>query len=615
MNIDNRLLRYRIIYGFIILMILVLISFLVKLQLLDPYYTEKANSITLNQTIIQPARGLFYDRNGKLLVINYPAYDIYVSYNKIDKKIDTTALCNLLHITKDKYIELLNKDWSSGKFSKSIPFVFLKNVDVLTFLAFQENLFRFSGFSGSLRPIREYPTPNGANFLGYTSEVSKYDVAANKEIYKSGDYKGVSGIEKKYEHIIRGEKGIKFVLRDNLGRDVEPYLNGSLDQDAVSGMDIQLGIDIELQKYGDSLLSHKVGSIVALDPKTGEILTMNTSPTFDPNLLSINQNRGMAYAELLRNPLKPLFDRSSQAVYPPGSIFKPILALIALQEGVINEHTPHACNGAYYYKSFSYGCHHHPAPYKLSIALQHSCNSYFFQTFRDFIDIAGANKPSVGLDKMVKYLAAFGLGRTLYSDVDAEKSGFIPTSDYYTRLYKTNQWRSTYIISVGIGQGELQLTTMQMANLASIIANRGYYYIPHLVRSFQSNQLLIPENFRTRNIVPVDKKYFDPVIDGMELAVSSGTATLAFDPTLSICGKTGTSQNSHGKDHSVFFAFAPKNDPKIAIAVYVENAGWGGSIAAPIASLMIEKYLNGKVKRKDLQERMCKKDLIDNINP
>ncbi|MBK7465846.1 MAG: penicillin-binding protein 2 [Saprospiraceae bacterium] len=610
MAIDQRSIRYKIVFGLVLAISAVLVFILIKLQLMDPYYSDKAKSITLNQNIIQPSRGLFYDRNGKLLVINYPAYDIYVNYNKISKDLDTNNLCFLLNIPKHKFSELIEKDWSSGKFSKSIPFVMLKNVDATTFLRFQENNFRFPGFSGSLRAIREYPIAHGANFLGYTSEVKKFDIDQNKDVYKLGDYKGEAGIEKKYENYIRGSKGLEFTLRDNLGREVGPYMNGKLDRDAISGSDVHIAIDIELQKLGDSLLMNKVGSIVAIEPASGELLCMNTSPTFDPNLLSINQTRGQAYAYLLRDTLKPLFDRSSQAVYPPGSIFKPILGLIALQEGIINENTPHACSGAYYYKSFSYGCHNHPAPYKLSVALQHSCNSYFFQTFRDFIDQDGSTKPSVGLDKLVKYLTEFGLGRPLFTDVDAEKSGFIPTSDFYTRLYKTNQWRSTYIISVGIGQGELQLTTIQMANLAAIIANKGYYIPPHLVKGFSPNNILIPEIYRTKNYVPVDQKHFKPVIDGMELAVSSGTATLAFHPDLQICGKTGTSQNSRGKDHSVFFAFAPKDNPKIAIAVYVENAGWGGAVAAPIASLMIEKYLKGTILRKELEERMKKKDLI-----
>ena len=281
-----------------------------------------------------------------------------------------------------------------------------------------------------------------------------------------------------------------------------------------------------------------------------------------------------------------------------------------MQEGVLTENTPHACTGAYYYRNVSYGCHHHPSPYNLSVALQHSCNSYFIETFRNLIEIKGFDKPKIGLDILSKYLGKFGLGKPLESDLSTENGGFIPTSDYYSRLYKTDNWRSTYIISVGIGQGELQLTTLQMANLAAILANHGYYYVPHLVKQFGNAEKAIPERFRTKITVPINKKYFESVINGMELAVNSGTATLAYNPEISICGKTGTSQNPHGEDHSVFFAFAPKINPKIALAVYVENAGWGGAIAAPIASLIIEKYLKGKISRIELEEKMKKKDLI-----
>ena len=373
---------------------------------------------------------------------------------------------------------------------------------------------------------------------------------------------------------------------------------------------MMLSIDVELQKYGEELMKHKVGSIVAIEPSSGEILAAVSSPNFDPNLFSFNPNRGRDYAYLLKDTLKPLFDRSASAIYPPGSIFKPILALIAMQEGVLNENTPHACTGAYYYKNVSYGCHRHPSPYNLSVALQHSCNSYFIETFRDLIEIKGFDKPKIGLDLLSKYLGKFGLGKPLESDLSTENGGFIPTSDYYSRLYKTDNWRSTYIISVGIGQGELQLTTLQMANLAAILANQGHYYAPHLIKQFSKTNQTIPERFRTKIEIPIHKKYYEPVINGMELAVSSGTATLAYNPEISICGKTGTSQNPHGEDHSVFFAFAPKINPKIAIAVYVENAGWGGAIAAPIASLIIEKYLKGKIARIELEEKMKKKDLI-----
>lgn len=607
---DKRILRYQVLMGFIICSAIGLIFTLAKIQLFNPYYSNKASSITLNQNIIYPPRGLFYDRNGKILVINYPTYDLYVTYKDVSPSMDTNMFCELLHISKETFQSNMEKDWKSGKYSKSIPFVFLKSIPLDVFLPFQENAFRFPGFDGLLRSIREYPQPHGSNFLGYISEVNKDDIDRSDGLYKPGDYIGTAGLEKFYEEEIRGTNGVEFVLKDNLGREVGPFEYGKLDRKANSGLDAILGIDLELQQFGDTLMKNKVGGILAIEPATGEILCQITAPTYNPNLLSIQNNRGLAYAYLLRDSLKPLFDRSSNAKYPPGSIFKPILALIALQEGVLNEHTAHPCSGAYYYKNVSYGCHNHPAPYKLSVALQHSCNSYFIQTFRDLIEIKGFNKPQFGLDLLVKYLNAFGLGKPLYTDVATESGGFIPTSEYYTRLYKTDQWRSTYFVSVGIGQGELLLSTIQMANLAAIIANRGYFFTPHLVKGFNSESILIPEKYRTPNTVPIDKNYFEPVVEGMELAIRGGTASKAYNPEIVTCGKTGTSQNPHGDDHSVFFAFAPRENPKIAIAVYVENAGWGGNVAAPIASLMIEKYLKRKINRLDLQEKMMKIDLI-----
>ncbi|HRH99991.1 MAG TPA: penicillin-binding transpeptidase domain-containing protein [Saprospiraceae bacterium] len=611
MGNDKHSVKFRILDGVILLSGLIIISFLIKIQLLDPFYSAKANATTLNQKTIYPSRGLFYDREGKLLVINYPAYDLYVTYNAVDKKMDTARFCQLIEIDKSQFLEFMTKDWSSGRFSKSIPFVFMKNISSTIFHKFQENLFLFPGFYAELRSIREYPVNCGANFLGYISEVTQNDINQSEGLYKPGDYIGSAGIEKKYEQYIRGEKGVHFVMKDNLGTEVGPYLNGSLDKHAAAGSDIVMSIDLDLQLYAESLMVHKVGSIVAIEPSTGEILTLATSPNYNPNLLSIHHDRGRAYANLLRDTLKPLFDRSASAKYPPGSIFKPIMALIALQDGIINENTPHACNRGYFYKTIKVGCHGHPAPFNIQTALQHSCNAYFIETFRDYIDQKGFNKPQYGLDKLVDYLHAFGLGKPLYTDVQSETAGFIPSSEYYSRIYKTDQWRSPYIMSIGIGQGELQLTTIQMANLAAIIANRGYYITPHLIKGFIKEQKEVSSNLFTRYKVPIDAKYFPPVIEGMELAVKAGTATKAFNPELSICGKTGTSQNPHGEDHSVFFAFSPKYDPKIAIAVYVENAGWGGDVAAPIASLVIEKYLNKNIKRKDLQDRMMNKDLLN----
>ncbi len=596
--------KFIIVKTFIILSASILIFILAKYQLFDPFYSNKANATTLIQKTIDPARGLFYDRHGKILVINYPAYDLYVTYKNIKPGFDTLKFCNLLHITKDQFVEYLEKDWSSKMYSKSVPYVFLKNIEPETFLRFQELLYQFPAFHTYLRSIREYPEPNGAHFLGYMSEVKKYDIDQSDGEYKIGDYIGVNGLEKQYEDYIKGNKGVKFILRDKLGQQVGSYLKGALDKPAESGVDLKLGIDIQLQKYGEKLLEGKSGSIVAIEPSTGEILALVSSPSFNPNLLSVNRNRGRDYAYLLLDSSKPLFDRSASATYPPGSIFKPILALIAQQEGVLHYNTSHVCTGAYYYKNVSYGCHHHPNPKNISIALQHSCNSYFIQTFRDLIEINGFNKPKDGLDLLTRYLGYFGLGKPLYSDVATENGGFIPTSEYYSRLYKTNNWRSTYIISVGIGQGELQLTTLQMANLAAIIANRGYFITPHLLQQFSDPNILIPENLRTKHILPIDQKYFDPIIEGMEMAVNSGTAIKGYYNNISICGKTGTSQNPHGEDHSVFFAFAPKTKPKIALAVYIENAGWGGDVAAPIGSLIIEKYLQDTINRKDLEKKM-----------
>ncbi|MFN8279413.1 MAG: penicillin-binding transpeptidase domain-containing protein [Saprospiraceae bacterium] len=596
--------RYLIIKGFLVVWISILIIVLASYQLFDPVYTSKANATTLIQKNIDPARGLFYDRNGKILVINYPAYDLYVTYKNIRPDFDTNGFCSLLGISHEQFVDNLEKDWSSKIYSKSVPYIFLKNIEPETFLRFQEQLYRYPGFQPYLRAVREYPEPHGAHFLGYMSEVKKSDIDQSEGEYKPGDYIGVTGLERQYEDYIRGSKGVQFVLRDKLGQQVGSYLKGSLDKSAESGLDLMLGIDIDLQKYGELLLRGKSGSIVAIEPSTGEILAMVSSPNYNPNLLSVNRNRGRDYAYLLLDSTKPLFDRSASAVYPPGSIFKPVLALIAQQEGVLHSSTSHSCTGAYYYKNVSYGCHHHPAPNNIATALQHSCNSYFIQTFRDLIEINGYNKPQDGLDILTKYLGYFGLGKPLYSDVATENGGFIPTSEYYSRLYKTNNWRSTYIISVGIGQGELQLTTLQMANLAAIIANRGYYYTPHLLKRFSDSHLLIPENLRTKHIIPVDQKYFPPVIEGMELAVSSGTAKKGYYDQIVVCGKTGTSQNPHGEDHSVFFGFAPKNNPRIALAVYIENAGWGGDVAAPVGSLMIEKYLQDSVSRKSLETKM-----------
>jgi penicillin-binding protein 2 len=359
-------------------------------------------------------------------------------------------------------------------------------------------------------------------------------------------------------------------------------------------------------------MRNKKGSIVCIEPATGEILAMVSAPAYDPNLLTINQGRSNAYTALQQDSLNPLFDRSIMASYPPGSIFKPVLALIGMQEGVLYPRRTIYCNGGYHYKQLSIGCHSHPTATNVTMALQHSCNAYFVQVFRDLIEQEGFSNPARGLEKLNQYLTDFGLGSSLGVDMPQEKSGNVPTAQYFDDKYGTGSWRSTYLLSLGIGQGELALTTLQMANLAAIIGNRGDYYTPHLLKAIAGPVATPIPPFVEHRSVPIDQEFFGPVIDGMERAVSAGTATSAYLSSISICGKTGTSQNPHGADHSVFYAFAPKDNPKIAIAVYVENAGWGGTYAAPIASMMIEKYLNGELtpSRKWLETRILNTDLL-----
>ena len=443
------------------------------------------------------------------------------------------------------------------------------------------------------------------------------DIENRKDVYEIGDIKGTSGIERIYEEELRGQRGYEYLLKDNVGRAVESFRRGSLDRFAKSGEDIVSTLDVSLQAYGEELMQNKRGGIVAIEPSTGEILTMISAPTYDPNALSLGKSRNSAFLQLLSDTInKPFLDRAIQAKYPPGSIFKPILSLIAMQEGMWYADKPMLCSGEYDVnkrRGFIQKCREHPNPYNVKIALQHSCNTYYYQMIRDYIDRYGFNNPGKGLDELMSYLDKFGIGRALGIDILNESGGFRPSSEFYDRRINTREysWRSTYVLSLGIGQGELELTTLQMANLAAIIANRGFYYVPHLIKSFESGKN-IGLRYTEINEVPIDSVYFEPVIEGMERVIYAGTGQKAYVPGITICGKTGTSQNA-GIDHSVFFGFAPKHDPKIAIAVYVENAGGGGEVAAPIGGLMIERFLNGKIlpRRKFLEEKVKDIDLIE----
>ncbi len=606
--------RQRAIQIVFLLSAVVLLLKAAQLQLFDDNLSRRADATTIHRMTIYPSRGLIFDRNDSLLVNNNAVYDLMVTYNQISPKMDTLKLCRLLGITREDFEAALKKDWKSGKFSRSVPFVFLKKISSTTYAKLQECLYEFPGFFVQVRNIRDYPYHAGAHVLGYINEVDQRDIERSNGIYAPGDYIGATGVEAQYEERLRGRKGFSFLLKDNLGRIVGRYADGKADTTPIGGDDLILSIDGRLQQYGEMLMANKSGSIVAIEPSTGEILAMISAPTYDPNDLVMTNDRGPVFRRLHSDPLKPFFDRTVMAKYPPGSIFKTVVSLIGMQEGTLNPHAGQGCGGGYFYAGRLYKCHGHGAVTNVVDALAYSCNTYYFSEFRDIVDKYGFNNPHQGLDKFYEYCKEMGLSRRLGVDYPNESPGNIPHSKYYDRIYpkRLGGWRSPTIMSLGIGQGEIQMTTLQMANLAACIANRGYWYPPHLAKGFKSGGD-IPEYYRKPNRVSISPKYFELVVEGMAQCVNRGTARSCAIPGIQVCGKTGTSQNPHGDDHSVFFAFAPKDNPKIAIAVYVENAGWGASYAAPIASLMIEKYLNDTIadSRKYLEERMLNANLVE----
>jgi penicillin-binding protein 2 len=551
------------------------------------------------------------DRNKKLLVANAPAYDLMVTMKNMSPDMDTSEFCALLGISKEDFSMALQKDFKSGKFSKSVPFPFISKLNPQQFAQLKEHLFKFPGFSTELRSIRTYPDKVGAHVLGYMAEVDQRVIDRYKGEYSLGDYNGVTGIEKKYEETLRGKKGVSYVLKDIHGKKIGAFEEGRLDSAALPGIDIMTTLDLDLQKYAESLFVNKRGSVVAIEPATGEILAMVSSPTYDPNIVGTR-----VFDSLMNDKAnKTIYDRTVKAEYPPGSIFKCLFSLIALQKGIISPYTGRGCGGGYHIGGGKIQkCHAHPYVSNMSAAIQYSCNSYYFDLMRNMVNHYDYRKPGLGLDTLVSYLKDFGLGSKLGVDSPLENNGFIPDSKFYDYRYRREAtgWKATYMLSIGIGQGELMLTSVQMANIAAAIANRGFFITPHLVKSFVNSDIKIPQEFTTKKYMRIDRQHYTPVIDGMQMAVKAGTATKAFLDDIEVCGKTGTSENPLGEDHSVFFAFAPKENPKIAIAVFVENAGFGARYAVPIGGLMIEKYLTGKVResRKHLETRMYESNLL-----
>ncbi len=602
--------RRYIIQGIFITVAVILLLKCFQLQVINASKDTQDGGV--KKETIYASRGTISDRNEKLLVNNNAIYDLWVTYNQVEAaNIDTAKLCKLLNIDTETFKKNMEKDWRSNRFRKYKPFVFLRTISPEMYARLQESLYEFPGFFVELRNVRGYSYPIGAHVLGYIGEVNQKQIDKDK-YYTSGDYIGISGIELFYEKELRGERGVRYILKDKLGIARGSYRDGASDSMALSGSDLVSSLDLELQKYGEELMQNKRGSIVAIEPSSGEILALVSTPTYDPNLLTINRKRGNEYMKLLEDRTEPLFNRAISAQYPPGSIFKPIMALVAMQQGVITPDKGVGCGGAYVYRGLRIGCHRHAGVNSVARGIQHSCNAYFCQIFRETIDKNGFSKADKGLDTLVMHLKSFGMGDKLGIDLPHEKSGNVPTTEYYNKVYRKGAWKSPTIVSMAIGQGELLVTPLQMANLTAIIANRGWFYTPHLAKRFKNNETKIPLRYRTKNYTMVKAKHFPSVIQGMHDVVLAGTARVAQIPGIEVCGKTGTAENPHGEDHSVFIAFAPKDKPKIAIAVFVENGRFGATHAGPIASLMIERYLNGEIStaRKALEKRMFDSNLL-----
>lgn len=594
--------RKYVITALIVLASVVLIIKLFRIQVVEDTYRLSANSNVLRYITQYPARGLIYDRNGKMIVYNQAAYDLMVIPVQT-AKFDTAEFCQTIGITKQLFMERMR---AAIAYQKRAPSIFLKQISAETYARLQEKMFMYPGFYVQPRTLRKYSKPVAAHLLGYVSEVDDNIIKKNP-YYKPADYIGTSGIEEAYEKDIRGKKGVRIFLVDVYSRLKGSYVNGRLDTNAVQGKDIVSTIDVDLQEYAETLMKNKSGSIVAIEPGTGEVLAIVSSPGYDPSLL-VGRIRSENFAKLQADTMKPIYNRALMASYPPGSTFKPINGLIGLQEKVIDPSTLFSCSNGYLFV----GCHTHESPLNLVGAIKNSCNAFFCQTFRRVLENPQYSSVSEAYEKWKSYLTEFGFGTTLESDFVNELAGFIPAASYYDRFYGIHSWKALNVISLSIGQGEIGTTPLQMANMAAAIANRGYYYSPHVVKKI-GDEPNPDKRFTIKHTIDIDSANFEYIVKGMEEAVNGGggaTATIAALQDIIVCGKTGTAQNPHGKDHSVFIAFAPKDDPKIAIAVYVENAGFGATYAAPVASLIIEKYIKGKITNTGLEQYLLNLNLI-----
>ena len=590
-NLEKR--KY-VIGGFIVVVVAIYLCKLFDLQVLDDKYSEIAVSNARSTKVTHPSRGQIYDRNGNLVVYNEPAYDL-VLVPKDVQEFDTTTMCKILQLKRADF-ELLWKNMSDPKknknYSATTPQPLVQNLDSTTYGRLQEILYRFPGFDISQRIIRRYNYVAAANVLGDIREVNAEDIERDSDnYYMPGDYTGDLGVEKSYEKYLRGVKGKEILIRDARGKIKGRYNDGKDDVQPVAGKDLQLSIDIELQQFGEKIMRGKRGAIVAIEPKTGEVLALVTSPCYDPALL-VGKDRGKNYAKLVSDPSKPLFDRAIMAAYPPGSTFKPSQGLIFMQEGITNLSTSYPCYRGYINKGLKVGCHGHGSPISLQPALATSCNGYFCWGLYYMLKNHKYENLDSAFTVWKNYMVEMGYGYKLNIDLPAESRGFIPNAKFYNEHLGEGKWGANTVISIAIGQGEIMATPLQIANLSATIANRGYYFTPHVVK--QIRDVGISKEYTQQHRPRINREYYENVVTGMRMAVTGGTCKGANLPGLDVCGKTGTVQNPHGRDHSVFMGFAPKEDPKIAICVYVENAGFGAQVAVPLGAMVLERYLRGE---------------------
>lgn len=599
--------RRFVVGGLVLLILLIYVIRLFFLQVVEQKYKIMAQDNAFLTRTVYPARGMIYDRNGELLVYNQPAYDLVVTMREVNE-LDTLDLCNTLGITREVFDERMREIKDRNKnpgYSSYTQQTFATQLSIQDYAKLQQRMFKYKGFEIRPRTIRQYKYAIAPHILGNIREVSAKEMQKDR-YYQRGDYTGDLGVEKSYETYLRGEKGKEILLRDAHGRIKGHFEDGKYDSSPVAGRNLTLSIDADLQAYAESLMVNKVGALVAIEPKTGEILAMVSSPSYDPRLL-VGRQRGRNYKALANDPYKPLYDRAVSASYPPGSTFKPTQGLIGLQDGAITAQTVLPCHGGFVMGNFRMGCHDGNAAWTIVPAISGSCNGYFGWCLVHILNNKKYASIQDSFEAWKNYMVSMGYGYKLGVDIPGETRGFIPNRAYYNKAFRTEKWKPINVISISIGQGEILATPLQIANLAATIANRGYYYSPHVIKEIQDT--IIPDTFNIQHKTMIDPINYEWIVKGMRAAATGGTVFRSgnMDPEgIELCGKTGTAQNPHGRDHSVFMGFAPMNDPKIAVCCFVENGGFGATFGVPIGTLVIEKYINGKIspRRKGQEENM-----------